>query len=100
MKESFQKQQRTEESDIESKRPAFFQRDSKIEDKEVDKDSIGLEPWQKEEYDAYKSMKERTEVDFLSKDVKDPEKVREFYKIPKDKGMVDDMNDRAFDFLY
>ena len=41
------------------------------------------------------------EVDFSDKaTVEDHEKMLEFFKIPKDKQVVNDMNEKVFDFLY
>ena len=40
------------------------------------------------------------EVNFQDKDFEDHEKVREFFKIPKEKQVVNDMNDKIFDYLY
>ena len=41
------------------------------------------------------------EVNFSDKDtVEDHEKMLEFFKIPKDKQVVNDMNEKVFDFLY
>ena len=59
-----------------------------------------IEPWRLEEYEAYKKMQKELEVDFQDKELENHEKVREFFKIPKDKQVVDDMNEKAFDFLY
>ena len=45
-------------------------------------------------------MQGELEVNFSDEDLGEHEKVRDFFKIPKDKQVVDDMNEKAFDFLY
>lgn len=59
-----------------------------------------IEPWRLEEYEAYKKMQSELEVNFSDENLGEHEKVRDFFKIPKDKQVVDDMNEKAFDFLY
>jgi hypothetical protein len=43
------------------------------------------EPWRLEEYEAYKQMEEKLEVDFDDKKFEKHETVREFFNISKDK---------------
>lgn len=57
------------------------------------------EPWRLEEYEAYKQMQSKLEVDFGDKSFEKHETAREFFKISKDKQVVDDMHSRIFDVL-
>jgi len=100
MEQAFQEREKIIEGENEANRPAFFQRDERMEELRKKQINEGLEPWRQEEYDAYKQMQEKTEVDFTKDEFQDHEKVRDYFKISKEKGMVDDMNDKAFDFLY
>lgn len=45
-------------------------------------------------------MQQKLEVNFSDKSFEEHEKVREFFKIPKDKEVVEDMNEKVFEFLY
>ena len=76
-----------EEANNEKKKPAFFQRDKKVAaGKQLEQLEEGpIEPWRLEEYEAYKKMQKKLEVNFKDKELESHEKVLEFFKIPKDK---------------
>ena len=59
-----------------------------------------VKDWKEEEYEAFKKLNKELDADFSDKSFEQHEKVREFFKIPKDKNFVDDMNDKVFEFLY
>lgn len=63
-------------------------------------EQTGIDQKAMDEFEAYKELQEKLEVDFTSTDVEDHEKVREFFKISKEKGQVEHMNDQVFDMLY
>ena len=100
--EAFKQVDTIEKGDIESKKPAFFQKDEKLDAAtKAQRDQEGdIEPWRLEEYEAYKKLQQELEVNFSDKDNESHEKVREFFKIPKDKQVVNDMNEKVFDFLH
>ena len=93
--EAFEKQQQEEDTEAEIKKPAFFQRDEKLEaqkkqlqkERGDDEQSMNeIEPWRLEEYEAYKKLEKEMEVNFSDKaTVDDHEKMLQFFKIPKDK---------------
>lgn len=65
MEKAMKEEQRLIEGEKESNRPAFFQRDEKME--ELRKKQLvdqGIDQKAMEEYEAYKKMQEKTEVDF------------------------------------
>ena len=53
-----------------------------------------------EEWEAHKKLEKTMEEDYQDKDLTNHETMREIFKVPKDKKVVDDMNDKVFDFLY
>jgi len=83
MEQAFQEREKIIEGENEANRPAFFQRDERMEELRKKQINEGLEPWRQEEYDAYKQMRDKTEVDFTKEEFQDHEKVRDYFKISK-----------------
>jgi len=52
-----------------------------------------------EEWEAYKKLQQELEVDFKDKDLESHEKVMEFFKLSKDKQVVEDMNEKVVDTM-
>ena len=76
-----------EDQQIESAKPAFFQKGS---EKPTN--------WREEEYEAWKKLQKNTEMNF-NPDGKSHEELRKHFKVPEDKGMVDDMNEKMFEHM-
>jgi len=91
-----------EEAESEQKKPAFFQRDATLEAGKEEKEKLesgDIEPWRLEEWEAFKKLEKELDVDFKDKDLDKHEKVMEFFKLSKDKQVVDDMNEKVFETL-
>ena len=67
---------------VEANKPAYFRKEVKEKPKD----------WKAKEYEAYLKLEESTKMKF-NPDEQSFENLREFFKVPKEKGMVDDMND-------
>lgn len=76
--------------EVDSNRPALFQKNARHE---PSKD------WRQEEYEAWKKLQEEIKMDF-NPDDKSYEELRDFFRVPKDKNILTDMNERMFDNMF
>ena len=74
---------------VEANKPAFFRKEFKEKPKD----------WREQEYEAYKKLEQNTKMNF-NPDEQSYEKLREFFKVPKDKNVITDMNDQVFERLH
>ena len=81
-------QQKEKDAEMETNRPALFQRDSRLseERKKQLMEQSGIDTKDLDEQMAYKEMNDKLDVDFSKDDVEDHEKMREFFNVSKDKG--------------
>ena len=79
--EEFNQQQQQDANQIESKKPAFFQK------------GVERKSRKEEQYEAWKKLKDMTDMNF-NPDEKSHEEMREFFKVSGDKHAVEDMHDK------
>jgi hypothetical protein len=76
------------QAEVDEKRPAFFQKNARHQNND----------WREEEFENWKKLQEATKMDF-NPDEKSYEEMRDFFKVPTDKNVLEDMNTRMFESM-